>query len=182
MHLYFPSKKLTLISVLNYGDTENVLINHLLLVIPMSYPCHYTNLCPHKPHKHTHTHTHTHTKLTFGLFILSVGIRDDEHHRCGYQLCLDWFIPTSESIFPWIRHSADPHCGGNRGNIFFCPYTMITYNLLLQWPKLSIRWHQWVVFVLCVSVWALKGTKLGCSPCFLNRHPGGLDNAGNIVY
>ncbi len=51
------------ISVLNYGDTENVLINHLLLVIPMSYPCHYTNLCPHKPHKHTHTHTHTHTLL-----------------------------------------------------------------------------------------------------------------------
>ncbi len=60
------------ISVLNYGDTENVLINHLLLVIPMSYPCHYTNLCPHKPHKHapthtrthtrTHTHTHTHTQ------------------------------------------------------------------------------------------------------------------------
>ncbi len=48
------------ISVLNYGDTENVLINHLLLVIPMSYPCHYTNLCPHKPHKHAHTHTHTH--------------------------------------------------------------------------------------------------------------------------
>ncbi len=42
-------------------DTENVLINHLLLVIPMSYPCHYTNLCPHKPHKHAHTHTHTHT-------------------------------------------------------------------------------------------------------------------------
>ncbi len=40
------------ISILNYGDTKNVLINHLLLVIPMSYPCHYTNLCPHKPHKH----------------------------------------------------------------------------------------------------------------------------------
>ncbi len=37
------------------------------LVIPMSYPCHYTNLCPHKPHKHahtTHTHTHTHTHTT----------------------------------------------------------------------------------------------------------------------
>ncbi len=47
------------ISVLNYGDTENVLINHLLLVIPMSYPCHYTNLCPHEPHKHAHTRTHT---------------------------------------------------------------------------------------------------------------------------
>ncbi len=38
----------------------NVLINHLLLVIPMLYPCHYTNLCPHKPHKHAHTHTHAH--------------------------------------------------------------------------------------------------------------------------
>ncbi len=48
------------ISILNYGDTENVLINHLLLVIPMSYPCHYTNLCPPKSHKHAHTHTHTH--------------------------------------------------------------------------------------------------------------------------
>ncbi len=53
------------ISILNYGDTENVLINHLLLVIPMSYPCHYTNLCPHKPHKHAHTHTHTHSGLSF---------------------------------------------------------------------------------------------------------------------
>ncbi len=35
---------------------------HLLLVMPMSYPCHYTNLCPHKPHKHAHTHTHTHER------------------------------------------------------------------------------------------------------------------------
>ncbi len=51
------------ISILNYGDTENVLINHLLLVIPMSYPCHYTNLCPHKPHKHAHTHTRARTHL-----------------------------------------------------------------------------------------------------------------------
>ncbi len=59
----FPQKthSVWFISVLNYGDTENVLINHLLLVITMSYPCHYTNLCPHKPHKHAHTHTHTHT-------------------------------------------------------------------------------------------------------------------------
>ncbi len=64
----FPQKthSVWFISILNYGDTENVLINHLLLVIPMSYPCHYTNVCPHKPHKHAppppppHTHTHTH--------------------------------------------------------------------------------------------------------------------------
>ncbi len=69
------------ISILNYGDTENVLINHLLLVIPMSYLCHYTNLCPHKPHKHahthtthhtTHTHTHTHTLLVMILHNFSL--------------------------------------------------------------------------------------------------------------
>ncbi len=73
--LLSPQKTLTVwfISILNYGDTENVLINHLLLVIPMSYPCHYTNLCPHKPHKHAHTHTHTHIGF-YGLRGLSIGV------------------------------------------------------------------------------------------------------------
>ncbi len=42
----------------------------------MSYPCHYTNLCPHKPHKHAHTYTHTHTHtpthlITFSQVVLS---------------------------------------------------------------------------------------------------------------
>ncbi len=64
------------ISVLSYGDTENVLINHLLLVIPMSYPCHYTNLCPHKPHKHAHTHTHTEQNDQCGRGLVS-------HQICG---------------------------------------------------------------------------------------------------
>ncbi len=67
------------ISVLNYGDTENVLINHLLLVIPMSYPCYYTNLCPHKPHKHAHTHTHTHTEQWAAIYaaapVEQLGVR-----------------------------------------------------------------------------------------------------------
>ncbi len=71
------------ISVLNYGDTENVLINHLLLVIPMSYPCHYTNLCPHKPHKHahtpTHTHTHTHTHARrSSLYFITTFLQNNE--------------------------------------------------------------------------------------------------------
>ncbi len=64
VHFYFLKKKtnsVRLIRVLNNGDTENVLINHLLLLIPVSYPCHYTNLCPHKLHKHAHTHTHART-------------------------------------------------------------------------------------------------------------------------
>ncbi len=49
----------------------NVLISHIVLVIPMSYPCHYTNLCPHllqkgtDTHTHTHAHTHTHTPLMY---------------------------------------------------------------------------------------------------------------------
>ncbi len=62
MHFYFPPQKthsVRFINVLNYADSENVLINRILLVIPMSYPCHYAHLCPHKPHTHTHTHTHT---------------------------------------------------------------------------------------------------------------------------
>ncbi len=45
---------------LNLALTGKVQINHILLVIPMSYLCHYTNLCPHKPNKHTRTHAHTH--------------------------------------------------------------------------------------------------------------------------
>ncbi len=74
MHFYFPPQKthpVWFIRILNYGDTENVLINHLLLVIPMSYPCHYTNLCLHKPHKHAHTHTHAHTHARARTTLLS---------------------------------------------------------------------------------------------------------------
>ncbi len=58
MHYYFLKIKthsVWFISLFNSGETEHVFINHLLLVIPVSYPCHYTNLCPHKPHKHAHT-------------------------------------------------------------------------------------------------------------------------------
>ncbi len=82
------------ISVLNYGDTENVLINHLLLVIPMSYPCHYTNLCPHKPHKHayTHTHTHTHTHTPSSQVCLSISLhksgRRDQCYRSATVQCM----------------------------------------------------------------------------------------------
>ncbi len=48
--LFSPQKthSVWFINVLNCGDTENVLINHLLLIIP-AYPCHYTHLCPHIP-------------------------------------------------------------------------------------------------------------------------------------
>jgi len=81
------------ISILNYGDTENVLINHLLLVIPMSYLCHYTNLCPHKPHKHAHTHTHTHTQRD----VLIYGKSAESPHNSQKQTC-DIYIAIEENI------------------------------------------------------------------------------------
>ncbi len=51
------------ISVLKSGDI-NVLKSHLHLVIPVSYLCHYTNLCPDLSQKRAHTHTQTHTHTT----------------------------------------------------------------------------------------------------------------------
>ncbi len=64
------------LSLLNYGDIGSVLINHLQIVIPLSYPCHYTNLCPHKPaHTRTHTHTHTHTaNLLYSIHLTCMSL------------------------------------------------------------------------------------------------------------
>ncbi len=62
-------------------------------------PCHYTNLCPHKPHKHAHTHTHTHThtqithqpKLIFhSLEILYIYIHTCIHIGLGSVKLTDW--------------------------------------------------------------------------------------------
>ncbi len=59
------------ISILNYGDTENVLINHLLLVTQIQTQTQtqtHTHTHRHRHrHRHTHTqtqtHTHTHTHM-----------------------------------------------------------------------------------------------------------------------
>ncbi len=87
--LLSPQKTHTVwfISILNYGDTENVLINHHLLVIPMSYPCHYTNLCPHKPHKHAHTYTHTHTH-THTHQVQSLLLHSCQKHSAAFASAL----------------------------------------------------------------------------------------------
>ncbi len=64
LQFYFLKKTNSIWFISLLGTWGNVLINHLLLLIPISYPCHYTNLCPHisqeRAHTHTHTHTHTH--------------------------------------------------------------------------------------------------------------------------
>ncbi len=74
VHFYFLKKthSVWFISLLNYGDTEIVLLKSPSPCNTYAIPYNYTNLCPHKPHKHaqthartyTHTHTHTHTGLT----------------------------------------------------------------------------------------------------------------------
>ncbi len=101
------------ISVLNYGDTENVLINHLLLVIPMSYPWHYTNVCPHKPHKHAHTHTHTdththrHTRTHTHIYIwLGLKFMFSKSSPSGPQIppwTFWWVIGASIGVNTWIN-------------------------------------------------------------------------------
>ncbi len=105
------------ISVLNYGDTENVLINHLLLVIPMSYPCHYTNLCPHKPHKHAHTHTHTHThrereRVCRTGNVPSTLVLLHKKNRC-------WTLPNTPRVSCYLS-------GGKRVAISACRVTTAT--------------------------------------------------------
>ncbi len=120
------------ISVLNYGDTENVLINHLLLVIPMLYPCHYTNLCPHKPHKHAHTHTHTNnnfkSRCEASCFSLHSGLSA---------------IKNKRDVIPKMNHREQKHknkqCSqrliGERGmsanpvNIMLYPKSCVTHRV-----------------------------------------------------
>ncbi len=71
----FPQKthSVWFISVLNYGDTENVLINHLLLVIPVSlYKCMSSFV------NSTHIHTQTH------ILSLSLSLSLTHTHRCRH--------------------------------------------------------------------------------------------------
>ncbi len=104
--LFSPQKthSVWFISVLNYGDTENVLINHLLLVIPVSYPCHYTNLCPHKPHKHAHTHRDTHTHSTLSLSLTHIHTHSLTYMlRTGSVILLCVYIMyIKHHFFSWL--------------------------------------------------------------------------------
>ncbi len=60
---------------------------------PMSYQCHYTNLCPHKPHKHAHTHTHTHTHTQNAALwsSLSLSLSLSHTHTQRAKLCI-WTV------------------------------------------------------------------------------------------
>ncbi len=89
----FPQKthSVWFISILNYGDTENVLINHLLLVIPMSYPCHVIiHICVLKPYARTRARTHTHAR-THAQFV-SVDCGDFPQTSITFTLTKLYFL------------------------------------------------------------------------------------------
>ncbi len=74
----FPKKphSVWFISVLNYGDTENVFINHLLLVIPPSHTHVIIQICVLINHinmpTHTHTQTHTHKMAKPSIWTVNI--------------------------------------------------------------------------------------------------------------
>ncbi len=100
------------ISVLNYGDIGSVLIKHLQIVIPLSYPCHYTNLCPHKPHKPAHTHTHTQNPHNL-TDVMEICVTRSHTYVCDrHRLCTDkgsegsivtLLLPLSPAELNWLE-------------------------------------------------------------------------------
>ncbi len=132
------------ISVLNYGDTENVLINHLLLVIPMSYLCHYTNLCPHKPHKHAHTHTHTHTH--------SLTLSHTHTHTHSHTLTHTHTHARTRTHTHAHTRAHTPHTTTHTQCVFI--YTMFVIRVcVLQWSLFTLLW---VVLLLLMDSMKLK--------------------------
>ncbi len=83
----FPQKthSVWFISVLNYGDTENVLINHFLLVIPVSlYKCMSSFV------NNTHTHTHS---LSLSLTQTHTLSLTHTHTFTYIYICTHTFFP-----------------------------------------------------------------------------------------
>uniref|UniRef100_A0A9J8AFB6 Uncharacterized protein n=1 Tax=Cyprinus carpio carpio TaxID=630221 RepID=A0A9J8AFB6_CYPCA len=82
LHFYFLKKthSVWFISVLKNGDMGYVLISHPLLVIPVSYPCHYTKLCPDMSQKHTHTY------IPFNIFFQLMFISNKEYVVYAFSL------------------------------------------------------------------------------------------------
>ncbi len=145
------------LSLLNYGEIGSVLINHLQIVIPLSYPCHYTNLCPHKPHKpahththtpHTHTHTHhththTHTTQRFPFFVGTL------HRRNGFY--------TVQTVFSIALHLSLPLTGNILLFQIFNTLHSLWFISLFSWwgpkkcpHKVKIYWY----YYPCRDIWS----------------------------
>ncbi len=153
------------ISILNYGDTENVLINHLLLVIPMSYPCHYTNLCPHT-HTHTHIHTHTHSETHKYAHTPHTHTHTHKNGILADKLWdIRWYRST-QFFFYKLWHSflivRPMNCSQNFWSMRFCFESdhsdfqfasfVFHWNIMFHISKLNLQVH------FCSSFCALKIT------------------------
>ncbi len=158
------------ISVLNYGDTENVLINHLLLVIPMSYPCHYTNLCPHKPHKHAHTHTHTHLHTyththTHTLTILNqinswaAGLCDGKQNSSGVCECVCAQIQETRGLWKCVLLGAVLYSRNTCEKKSLCPGKSLCFGeYWLDRDRPDNPRETGICVVLCVHVRLSRGS------------------------
>ncbi len=157
------------LSLLNYGDIGSVLIKHLQIVIPLSYPCYYTNLCPHKPHKPTHTHTHAHTHIIKGIVLPEMNILTSFTHPHVIPnlhgnrkiILLYWMVSsmqlqwTGTEAFKhkmdkkstWKYHKSSPYNLCTIFSILLKLYDIFSYSYL--WMKCSF----YFIFVVWKLVW-----------------------------
>ncbi len=135
------------------GTWGNVLISHLHLVIPMSYLCHYTNLCPHLSQTHTHTHTHTHTVYIY----ISVWWfkRLWGAWKCCSNMCVMLVLSVAVQFALSLCCTPVTHLSHNRLSPAFIPPTE-AHHSNTAW---SLNIHQdfyWLLTKLClICFWLL---------------------------
>ncbi len=152
------------ISLLNYRDTESVLINHLHVVIPMSYPCYYTNLCPHKPHKHAHTQV----RNLMILVLITIPLNNSSSVTNLLMILYKFWGMNTEWIFNYLASC----CW-----ITFQTWTeqqqlkKIIINLWSRWWLSTLRWplQPWISAETRTTRWAPETDPLR-RPCHLDGH------------
>ncbi len=148
LHLYFPQKthSVWFISFLNYGDTENVLINHLLLVIPMSYHV-IIQICVLINHinmpTHTHTHTHTHTTHTHKHLEMHQSDGASQPTQVNHTLCIPLCVVYLVQVFI-LYYSVVFVCIFCYTYLFYC----VQYHAALFCPSCNFLCNIWQFVLL----------------------------------
>ncbi len=135
------------------GTWVNVLKSHLHLVIPVSYLCHYTNLCPDLSQKRAHTnslsHTHTHTHVWSAILVGTL------HRRNGFY--------TAQTVFSIALHlnlHLNLHLTGNYRHFYFLKKThSVWFISLLKYGDMGKCSHKspspcntHVIIQICVLI------------------------------
>ncbi len=95
----------------------------------MSYPCHYTNLCPHKPHKYAPTHTHTRTHAR-------THARTHTHthtHACTRTHARTHTHTHTNIFIKWanaITSAHNPHENATIHTLYICTLTHKYFNII----------------------------------------------------